>query len=119
MSQNGGSEIIEIPYISTEDGKLHRYVTDFVFTAKNRQGIIEKWLIEVKPKSQIPQLNENGQIIYPELNKKKKLTQKRIESWQEICKVLTKNNDKWNQARAWAKKYGFKFLIVSEEELRS
>ena len=68
-----GSEIVEIPYISCEDGKQHRYISDFVFTCKNRQGRIEKWLIEVKPKSQIPQLNENGQIIFPELNKKKKL----------------------------------------------
>lgn len=112
-----GSEIIEIPYISCEDGKQHRYISDFVFTCKNRQGRIEKWLIEVKPKSQIPQLNENGQIIFPELNKKKKLTAKRIESWQEVCNVLKKNHDKWQQAREWARKYGYKFKVVSEEEL--
>ena len=73
-----GSEIVEIPYISCEDGKQHRYITDFVFTCKNRQGRIEKWLIEIKPKSQIPQLNENGQIIFPELNKKKKLIKIKI-----------------------------------------
>lgn len=112
-----GSEIVEIPYISSVDGKQHRYVTDFVFTCKNRQGKIEKWLIEVKPKSQIPNLNENGQIIFPELNKKKKLTEKRIAAWQEVCNVLKKNHDKWQQARAWCRKYGYNFKVVSEEEL--
>lgn len=112
-----GSEIIEIPYISSIDYKQHRYVTDFVFTCKDRQGKLQKWLIEVKPKSQIPQLNECGQIIFPELNKKKKLTEKRIAAWQEVCNVLKKNHDKWQQARAWCRKYGYNFKVVSEEEL--
>ena len=51
------------------------------------------------------------------LNKKKKLTAKRIESWQEVCNVLKKNHDKWQQAREWARKYGYKFKVISETEL--
>lgn len=112
-----GSEVIEIPYFSIIDNKQHRYVTDFVFTCKNRDGIVEKWLIEVKPQSQIPRLNENGQIIFPELNRKKKLTEKRIGAWQEVCRVLQKNHEKWTQARAWCRKYGYKFKVISEQEL--
>ena len=88
-----------------------------MFVCKDRNGEIKKWLIEVKPKSQIPKLNENGQIIFPELNKKKKLTEKRIAAWQEVCNVLKKNHDKWQQARAWCRRYGYNFKVVSEEEL--
>lgn len=96
-------------------------LTDILLTlclnARLETGLIEKWLIEVKPQSQIPKLNENGQIIYPELNRSKKLTQKRIESWQEVCKVLQKNHEKWTQARLWCRKMGFKFKVISEQEL--
>ena len=96
-------------------------LTDILLTlclnARLETGLIEKWLIEVKPQSQIPKLNENGQIIYPELNRSKKLTQKRIESWQEVCKVLQKNHEKWTQARFWCRKMGYKFKVISEQEL--
>ena len=61
-----GSEIVEIPYYSSIDNKTHRYITDFLFTCKDRQGNIMKYLVEVKPESQVPKLNENGQIIFNE-----------------------------------------------------
>lgn len=112
-----GSELIEIPYFSQIDQKAHRYITDFVFSCRNRDGEIERWLIEVKPAIQVPKLNECGQIVYPELNKKKKLTQKRIERWQDMCNVLRKNHEKWTCARAWAKSHGMKFKVITEEEL--
>ena len=56
-----GSEITEIPYFSQIDGKSHRYITDFQFTCKTKDGELEKWLIEVKPSSQVPRLDECGQ----------------------------------------------------------
>lgn len=112
-----GSEIVEIPYFSQIDCKQHRYVTDFCFVCKDKNGNTQKWLIEVKPKSQVPVLNEAGQIIYPELSKKKKLTQKRIEAWQEVCNVLKKNHEKWTMAREWCRRYGYQFKVITEEEL--
>jgi hypothetical protein len=80
---------------------------------------VEKWLIEVKPKSQVPQLNESGQIMFPQLEPtaKGKLNQKRIERWQEYCTVLKKNKEKWDFARDWCRKHGYKFRVVTEEEL--
>lgn len=114
-----GSEIVEIPYYSSIDNKTHRYITDFLFTCKDRQGNIMKYLVEVKPESQVPKLNENGQIIFPKLEptKKGKLTQNRIDRWQEYCTVLKKNKEKWEQARIWCKKNGYIFKLVTEEEL--
>lgn len=114
-----GSEIVEIPYYSQIDGKTHKYITDFMFTCKNKQGKIEKWLIEVKPKSQVPQLNECGQIMFPKLQptNKGKLNQKRIERWQEYCNVLKKNKEKWDMAKEWCRKNDYKFKVITEEEL--
>lgn len=112
-----GSEIIEIPYYSQIDGKNHRYITDFIFKCKDKNGNIQKWLIEVKPESQVPKLNENGQIIFPELSHKKKLTQKRIDAWQEVCNVLKKNQEKWNMAKEWCRRNGYNFKVITENEL--
>lgn len=114
-----GSEIIKIDYYSNLDNKKHQYTTDFVFTSRNKDGIIEKWLVEVKPQNQVPKLNENGQIEFPKLfnDKKKKVSAKKMENWKEICEVLVKNHEKWQSARAWAKKNGYTFKIITEEEL--
>lgn len=113
-----GSEIVEIPYFSHIDGKSHRYITDFILVVRDRDtGKNTKWLIEVKPASQVPKLNEFGEIIFPELNKKKKLTEQRIERWKEQCNVLKKNHEKWTAARKWAKDHGYQFKIITEVEL--
>jgi len=112
-----GSEVVEIPYYSNIDGKSHRYITDFVILTQNRQGEKEKWLVEVKPLCQVPQLNEFGQIIFPELKKDKKLTQSRIDRWHEMCNVLKKNHEKWTAARKWAKDNGYHFKLITEKEL--
>ena len=91
-----GSEVVEIPYYSNIDGKSHRYITDFVLLTQNRQGEKEKWLVEVKPLCQVPQLNEFGQIVFPELKK---------------------NHEKWTAARKWAKDNGYHFKLITEKEL--
>ena len=112
-----GSEVIEIPYYSSLDGKTHRYITDFALITKNRQGNKEKWLVEVKPEAQVPKLDELGHIKFPELNRNKKLTESRIERWQEMCNVLRKNHEKWTAARKWAKDHGYIFKLITEREL--
>lgn len=114
-----GSEITEIPYVSTIDGKAHRYITDFTFTCKDRDNEVVKWLIEVKPSSQVPKLDEAGNIIFPALKKGKNLTQKRIDNWREYCNVLRKNHDKWTQAERWCRQNGYRFKVITEEELRN
>lgn len=115
--QEWGSELIQVDYFSKIDGKSHRYITDFMFTCVTKDNKIEKWLIEVKPKSQIPVLNEAGQIIFPQLNKGKRLTQKKIHNWEEECNVLKRNHEKWTAAREWCKHNDYKFKVICEDEL--
>ena len=44
-----GSEEVVIPYISPMDNKQHRYFVDFFIQVKTKDGVIKKYLIEVKP----------------------------------------------------------------------
>lgn len=110
-----GSEIIRIPYVSEVDGKQHTYVTDFYFVCRNKEGGIDKYVLEVKPKCQIAFLNENNEIIYPDPPKHK--TQRSIRNWQERCNTLRINNSKWAEARRWCREHGYVFKVLSEEEI--
>lgn len=110
-----GSEILEIPYYSTLDNKQHVYVTDFIFMIKDKDNVVSKYVIEVKPKSQTPELNEMGQIKYPDPPKKK--TQKALAKWQEYCNVLKRNEEKWSAARSWCRKNNYIFKVLNEQQI--
>ena len=110
-----GSEVLKVPYISEVDGKEHVYITDFYFVCRDRNGKVTKYILEVKPKSQMPRLDESGQIIYPDPPKTR--SQRAINSWQERCNVLRVNNSKWRAARRWCRDHGFVFKVLTEEEI--
>ena len=54
-----GSETVIIPYVSPWDGKVHRYFPDFIIKAKQSNGSIRSFVIEVKPKYQCKSPPEN------------------------------------------------------------
>lgn len=110
-----GSEVVKISYINEVDNKQHQYITDFYFVCQDACGVINKYIIEVKPKSQVAQLDENYQIIYPDPPKTH--TAKALENWQERCNTLRINNSKWKAAREWCKSNGFIFKILTEEQI--
>ena len=58
-----GSENIIIPYISPFDQKVHRYIVDNFIVFKDKEGKKKKFLIEIKPSSQ---------VMKPEFSKRKK-----------------------------------------------
>lgn len=92
------SEEISIPYISPVDKKTHRYFPDFVIKKRDSNDNIQIMMIEIKPLSQ---------TIRP----KKKKVIKEIVRW-EI------NNAKWKAAESFCLKYGWKFKILTEKELK-
>ena len=110
-----GSEVLKIPYISKIDGKQHNYITDFYFVCRDKYGDINKYILEVKPKSQTAQLNENNELIYPDPPKSR--TASAIRNWQERCNAIRLNNDKWQAARHWCRQNGFTFKVLTEEEI--
>ena len=95
-----GSEVVVIPYINANDGKVHRYFMDFYVEFTNGN----KLLIEVKPfvQTQTPQ----------------KTPRKRVARYLEECKTYATNLSKWDSAKRWAKAHGMKFQIWTEKELQ-
>jgi len=97
------SESVVIPYIKPTDGKLHRYFVDNTATLKDSQGKLHKYLIEIKP----------SKALYPP----KKTPRKRQTTYIKECYSFAINQAKFESAKAWAKKKGYKFVILTEKEL--
>lgn len=96
------SEEKVIPYRSPVDGKMHRYFVDFLINMKNRNGKVETVMIEVKPKAQTQ-----------EPKKQKNITKKYI---NEVF-TYGVNQAKWKAAEEFCADRGWRFMIMTEEEI--
>ena len=91
-----------IPYKSPLDNKIHRYFPDFIIKVKEENGLIKKYVIEIKPKKQTsppakPQRQTKGYIR---------------EAYE-----YARNQAKWSAAREWCADRGYEFKIITEQEL--
>jgi len=96
------NEEIVIPYLSPVDGKWHRYFPDFFVRIRNKTGLTESMILEVKPKSQ---------SVPPKIQKK--VTKRYI---REVT-TYGINEAKWKAADEYCKDRRWKFMIITEEEL--
>jgi hypothetical protein len=98
------SEEIVVPYISPMDNKIHRYFVDFWVKKKNySDSKVEVVLIEVKPKGQcVPPKVQSGKPTKRYLNE--------VHTWGV-------NSAKWKAATNYAKDRGWKFIIMTEDDL--
>lgn len=96
------NEEIVIPYLSPVDNRWHRYFPDFFVKSRNRNGIMESMILEVKPKSQARPPN----------------VQKRVTK-RYITEVMTwgVNEAKWKAATEYCKDRNWKFLVITEDDL--
>ena len=103
-----GSEEVIIPYRSPIDGRIHRYFPDFFVEQINKDGIKDRILIEVKPKHQ---------TVAPDTTKK--MTPRGMISKKYLSEVATwgVNKAKWEAADSFCKDRGWKFQIMTEQEL--
>ena len=96
------SEELAIPYMSPVDHKKHKYFPDFIIEMKNKQGVVETLMIEVKPKKQT------------EPPKKPKRQTKRF---LNEAKTYLTNQAKWDAANAFCERKGWRFKILTEREI--
>jgi hypothetical protein len=96
------SESIIIPYVSPIDNRIHRYFPDFYVEKLNISGIIEKLLIEIKPLKEISPPK-----------KPKRMTKRFINE----SMTFDKNIAKWKAAKDFCDLNGFKFIILTEQQL--
>lgn len=98
-----GSESVVVPYLSPLDGKIHRYFVDYVITLRTEKADL-KYLIEIKPSKQTQPPTQRS-------NKKKStLIYEQVE-W-------AKNQAKWESAKLWAEKRGWKFVVLTENDIK-
>lgn len=97
-----GSEEVIVPYKSPVDNRMHRYYVDFIVKLRNKEGLTETLLIEVKPKRQ---------CFEPKKSKKKTRT------YLNEIKTWGVNTAKWKAATEYAENKGWKFKIMTDETL--
>lgn len=100
------SEPFEIKYASPIDKRIHEYFVDFYIKIEQPNGMIEEYIIEVKPKIQLRK---------PEPPKKNTL--KMVKIYNAQVKTYLINVAKFAAAKAFAAKRGYKFLVVTEDFL--
>ena len=97
-----GSEEIIIPYLSPWDGKVHRYFPDFYVKAKQSNGTLKKFIIEVKPKKQ---------------TKPPKPVTRKTKRFINEVKTWSINEAKWKYATKWCEANDMQFKILTEDDL--
>ena len=94
------SEELFIPYKSPVDQKVHRYFPDFIAKIRQPNGEVTV-VMEVKPFKQT------------QLPTQKRRTQKFL---QEVATYAV-NQEKWRAADLFCKEHGWKFMLITENEL--
>jgi hypothetical protein len=99
-----GSENLVIPYKDPTRGlSTHRYYVDFFIETRCRNNEVKKYVIEIKPYSQ---------VIQPQ-----KTYRSSDSAFQERIQLYMRNLSKWKAANEFAKARGFEFKIITEKEL--
>ena len=97
-----GSEEMYVWYRSPVDNRPHRYFPDFYIKAKESNGQIKKYIIEVKPKKQTA----------PPAKPKRQTKGYLREAFE-----YARNQAKWKAANEWCLDRGFEFKVLTEKEL--
>lgn len=97
-----GSETVVVPYRSPIDNRYHRYFLDFIVQFKRQDGTIETMLIEVKPKKQTMPPKKPARVTRRFLNE--------VKTWGV-------NDAKWKATRQYVAERGWKFHIMTEQEI--
>jgi len=98
-----GSEELAIPYFSEVDQKIHKYFPDFVMIVKNNSGEIKKYMVEIKPESQVSPPKKRSKVTKGYINE---------------MKTYSVNTSKWRAAEAFCLKHNIEFIIMTEKHLK-
>ena len=97
------SEELAIPYYDPVQKKWRRYFPDFWMKVQEKNGKVESYLVEVKPKRQV-------EGPKPQKRKTKKYL-------REVFDYAT-NQAKWQAAQEYCNDRLWKFMLVTERELK-
>jgi len=98
------SETIKVPYYDTLKKRNRLYYVDNLVHIKEGD-VIKKYLVEVKPFKQTQPPKESNR------KKKSNLLYEKVQ-WEN------NSQGKWPAAKAFAKKHGMEFIIITEKDLK-
>lgn len=95
------SEELNIPYVSPIDNKIHMYYPDFLFEVK-KNNLVETIVVEIKPEKQTKEPFKG---------------QKSNRTFVTEMVQYQINTSKWESAKNFCNKNGWKFMILTEKNL--
>lgn len=96
------SETTVVPYRYDVDNKMHRYFIDFRITVSEKNGKLQTYLVEIKPAKK---------------TKPPKEPKRRTKNYIYESLDYVKNQNKWVAARKYAEDRGWKFIVLTENDL--
>ena len=97
-----GSEIVVVPYVSPLDKKVHRYFVDFYMKVMDKEGGVQKYLIEIKPEK---------------FTRPPSIPKKRTKNFIDEVFQYGVNEAKWKAAFEYCQDRNMKFMILTEKDL--
>lgn len=97
------SEEFHIPYVSPIDKRKHRYFPDFLVKRKNKLGIVEVFIVEIKPAIQA--------------KRPKKTSNKARKTIINEHATYLINQAKWRAAEIFCERNKYIFQVLTEKEL--
>ena len=96
-------EPFNIPYVKPTDNKVHRYFIDMLLVFETGETFLVeiKSYVETIPPNPPKIKNANSMIRY-----------------QEALETFMTNQAKWTQAKQFAEQRGFKFIVLTEKQLK-
>lgn len=96
------SEEVIIPYVSPIDNRVHRYFPDFWVKMKDKTGVINTMLVEIKPYNQVKEPVRQDKITRRYINE---------------VKTYGINSAKWRAAEKYCLDKKWQFKILTEKDL--
>jgi len=100
--QEWGSETVIVPYISPLDKKVHRYFVDFYIKVIDKNGGLQKYLIEIKPER---------------FTKPPAIPQRKTKAFIDEVFQYGVNEAKWKAAFEFCQDRNMKFMVLTEKDL--
>lgn len=106
-----GSEIIAIPYIFDLEKvngihKTHNYYPDIYCEIRNKKGLIDIYIIEIKP------IKQKNKPIVP-----KNKTRKAMKNYRYAVNEYVRNQNKWRYAKMFCEGKNWNFRILTEQNI--
>jgi hypothetical protein len=100
--QEWGSETVIVPYISPLDKKVHRYFVDFYIKVVDKNGGLQKYLIEIKPE----------RFTKPPI-----IPARKTKAFIDEVFQYGVNEAKWKAAFEFCQDRNMKFMVLTEKDL--